>query len=121
MAKCRQLGRKPQGAIFFGGDPIFGYACQVQVSDDTNDWHVAGGLRGAPVELVKCKTVDLEVPAWAEVVVEFEVELDGVVQEGPLGEYTGYYTPPPTNRLPSSPRSHTGAIRFSKGCSPESP
>jgi 2,5-furandicarboxylate decarboxylase 1 len=92
MTKCRQLGVKPQGAIFFGGDPIFGYACQVQVSDDTNDWYTAGGLRGAPVELVKCKTVDLEVPAWAEVIVEFEVELDGVVAEGPLGEYTGYYT-----------------------------
>jgi 2,5-furandicarboxylate decarboxylase 1 len=76
MAKCRQLGRKPQGAIFFGGSPIFGYTCQVQATDDT-----------------KCKTVDLEVPAWAEVVVEFEVELDGIVAEGPLGEYTGYYTP----------------------------
>ena len=92
MTKCRALGKKPQGAIFFGGDPLFGYACQVQVPDDTNDWAVVGGLRQKPVELVKCKTVDLEVPAWAEVVVEFEVELDGIVQEGPLGEYTGYYT-----------------------------
>jgi 4-hydroxy-3-polyprenylbenzoate decarboxylase/2,5-furandicarboxylate decarboxylase 1 len=65
----------------------------VQTSDDTDDWHVAGGLRGAPVELVRCKTIDLEVPASAEVVIEFEVDLDSAVSEGPLGEYTGYYTP----------------------------
>jgi 4-hydroxy-3-polyprenylbenzoate decarboxylase/2,5-furandicarboxylate decarboxylase 1 len=55
---------------------------------------VAGGLRGAPVELAKCKTCDLEVPATAEVVIEFEVDMSTLVMEGPLGEYTGYYTPP---------------------------
>jgi 4-hydroxy-3-polyprenylbenzoate decarboxylase/2,5-furandicarboxylate decarboxylase 1 len=65
----------------------------MQLSDSTNDWHVAGGIRGEPVDLVKCKTIDLEVPATAEVVIEFEIDLDHLVPEGPLGEYTGYYTP----------------------------
>jgi 4-hydroxy-3-polyprenylbenzoate decarboxylase/2,5-furandicarboxylate decarboxylase 1 len=93
LAKCRRAGITPTGAIVIGVDPVLAYTCQVQTSDDTDDWHVAGGLRGAPVDLVRCKTIDLEVPATAEVVIEFEVDLDSAVEEGPLGEYTGYYTP----------------------------
>jgi 2,5-furandicarboxylate decarboxylase 1 len=94
LAKCQRLGIKPRAALVIGVDPILAYACQVQVSDTTNDWEVAGGLRGAPVELTRCKTCDLEVPATAEVVIELEIDMDQTVMEGPLGEYTGYYTPP---------------------------
>jgi 4-hydroxy-3-polyprenylbenzoate decarboxylase/2,5-furandicarboxylate decarboxylase 1 len=91
LEKCRKLGVKPQAALVIGCDPILAYTCQFKVSDDTNDWHVAGGLRGSPVELVKCKTVDLDVPATAEVVIEFEVDPERSYREGPLGEHTGYY------------------------------
>lgn len=91
LAKCRRLGIVAKGAIIVGVDPVLAYTCQVQTSDDADDWHIAGGLRGAPVELVQCKTIDLGVPATAEVVIEFEVE-DATALEGPLGEYTGYYT-----------------------------
>jgi UbiD family decarboxylase len=94
LVKCQKLGVTPKAALVIGVDPILAYTCQVQVSDTTNDWEVAGGLRGAPVELAKCKTCDLEVPATAEVVIEFEVDMSTLVMEGPLGEYTGYYTPP---------------------------
>ena len=94
LAKCKKLGIVPRAALVIGVDPILAYTCQVQVPDDTNDWNLAGGLRGAPVELVRCKTCDLEVPATAEMVIEFEVDLDRTVMEGPLGEYTGYYTRP---------------------------
>jgi 4-hydroxy-3-polyprenylbenzoate decarboxylase/2,5-furandicarboxylate decarboxylase 1 len=93
LAKCQKMGITPKAALVIGVDPILAYTCQVQVSDTTNDWEVAGGLRGAPVELTKCKTCDVEVPASAEVVIEFEVDMDNLVMEGPLGEYTGYYTP----------------------------
>jgi 4-hydroxy-3-polyprenylbenzoate decarboxylase/2,5-furandicarboxylate decarboxylase 1 len=93
LSKCKRAGVKPVGAIAIGVDPVLAYTCQVQTSDETDDWHVAGGLRGAPVELVRCKTIDLEVPATAEVIIEFEVDLGRTVSEGPLGEYTGYYTP----------------------------
>lgn len=93
IAKAHRQGVALQGAILIGVEPILAYACQVQGSDATNDWEVAGGLRGAPVELVRCKTVDLEVPATAEVVIEFEVDLEHTALEGPLGEFTGYYTP----------------------------
>ncbi len=93
LAKCKRLGIKPEGAIMIGVDPVLAYTCQVQTTDETNDWHVAGGLRGEAVELVRCKTIDLDVAATAEVVIEFDVDLDANVMEGPLGEYTGYYTP----------------------------
>ncbi len=94
LAKCKKLGIVPKAALVIGVDPIIAYTCQVQVPDTTDDWALAGGLRGAPIELVKCKTCDVKVPATAEVVIEFEVDLDKTVLEGPLGEYTGYYTRP---------------------------
>src|SRR3954451_8496440 len=94
LAKHKRLGSVPKAALVIGVDPILAYTCQVQVPDDTNDWNVAGGLRGAPVELAPCITADLEVPATSEVVIEFEVDLNQTVLEGPLGEYTGYYTRP---------------------------
>ena len=94
LAKHKRLGTVPTAALVIGVDPILAYTCQVQVPDDTNDWSVAGGLRGAPVELTRCTTCDLDVPATSEVVIEFEVDLKQTVLEGPLGEYTGYYTRP---------------------------
>jgi 4-hydroxy-3-polyprenylbenzoate decarboxylase/2,5-furandicarboxylate decarboxylase 1 len=91
LAKHKRLGLGAQGALVIGVDPMLAYTCQFQVPDDTNDWRVAGGLRGAPVELVKCKSIDLEVPATAELVIEFEVDQTNEYPEGPLGEHTGYY------------------------------
>jgi len=93
LIKCHKLGITPKAALIIGVDPVLAYTCQVQVDDQTNDWEVAGGIRGAPVELIRCKTCDVEVPARAEVVIEFEVDMDKTVMEGPLGEYTGYYSP----------------------------
>lgn len=102
ITKAKRMGVTLQGAMLIGTDPLLAYACQVQASDTTDDWEVAGGLRGAPVELVRCKTIDLEVPANCEVVIEFEVDVEHLALEGPLGEYTGYYTPAsekPTARI----------------------
>lgn len=95
MAKAQRLGHSTfRGALVVGVDPMIAYSCPIQTTDDTNDWEVVGGMRGAPVELVTCRTNDVAVPAHAEVVVEFEVDFTQTVSEGPLGEYTGYYTPP---------------------------
>ena len=94
LAKAVALGHKTfRAALVIGVDPMLAYTGPIQVPEDTNDFEVAGGLRGAPVELVKCRSIDLEVPAHAEFVIEFEVQFDDTVFEGPLGEYTGYYTP----------------------------
>jgi 4-hydroxy-3-polyprenylbenzoate decarboxylase/2,5-furandicarboxylate decarboxylase 1 len=91
MAKARAMGHTTyRAAIVIGVDPVLAYACPIQVPDGTNDFEVAGGLRGAPVELVKAKTVDLDVPARAEVVIEFEADFTKQVMEGPLGEFTGF-------------------------------
>ena len=53
---------------------------------------IAGFLRQSPVEMVKCRTVDLEVPANAEIVLEGYVDLDDIRVEGPFGDHTGYYS-----------------------------
>ena len=63
LAKCKKLGIVPKAALIIGVDPIIAYTCQVQVPDTTDDWALAGGLRGAPVELTQCKTCEVKVPA----------------------------------------------------------
>ena len=93
VAKAQRMGIPYHGAIIIGCDPILAYTCPIQVSESTNDWEVAGGLRGAPVELTRCKTIDLDVPATSEVVIEFALDHDYRAVEGPLGEFTGYYSP----------------------------
>jgi 2,5-furandicarboxylate decarboxylase 1 len=93
LMKAKRLKKPFEAALVIGTDPVLAYACQFQVPDDTNDWFLAGGLRGEPVKLVRCKTVDLEVPASAEVVLEMKIDEAEEFMEGPLGEYTGYYTP----------------------------
>ncbi len=94
QAKALAMGHKTfRAALVIGVDPMIAYTGPIQVPEDTNDWEVVGGMRGAAVELVKCRTNDVSVPAHAEVVIEFEVDFTETVTEGPLGEYTGYYTP----------------------------
>lgn len=93
MAKAIARKVPLHGAIVIGVDPMTAFSCQVQGGDATNDWFVAGGLRGAPVELAKAVTSTVKVPAHAEFIIEFVVDEDDQRIEGPLGEYTGYYTP----------------------------
>lgn len=100
MAKAVKLGHRTfRAALVIGLDPMFAYTGPIQVPDDTNDFEVVGGLRRQAVELVRCRTNDVEVPARAEMVIEFEVQFDETVMEGPLGEYTGFYTPGAMNPI----------------------
>jgi 2,5-furandicarboxylate decarboxylase 1 len=94
IAKARRLGHTTyHAALVIGVDPVMAYTCPIQVPDGTNDFEVVGGMRGKAVELVRCKTIDVEVPARAELVFELEVDFAHEAFEGPLGEFTGYYTP----------------------------
>lgn len=94
LEKARKSGcKKYPIALIIGVDPIIAYTCQFQLQDNTNDFVIAGGIRGEPVVLTPCKMIDVQVPAHAEVVFELEIDLEELVYEGPLGEYTGYYTP----------------------------
>jgi UbiD family decarboxylase len=94
LAKARRLGHTMyHAALVIGVDPVMAYTCPIQVPDGTNDFDVVGGMRGAALELVRCKTIDVDVPARAELVFELEVDMTKEAFEGPLGEFTGYYTP----------------------------
>jgi 4-hydroxy-3-polyprenylbenzoate decarboxylase len=86
-------GRIPV-AVALGCDPVTTYAASAPLPKHIDELMLAGFLRGAPVELVKAKTVDLEVPAHAEIVLEGYIEKDELGIEGPFGDHTGYYSPP---------------------------
>ena len=79
-------------AIALGGDPAMIYAASAPLPPGVDEVVFAGWLRGAPVELVKCRTVDLEVPAEAEMVLEGYVDPAERRLEGPFGDHTGYYS-----------------------------
>ena len=77
-------------AVVFGGEPVSPLIAGSFIPMGVNEVDVIGGLRGEPLQLVKCETVDLEVPATAEIVIEGEVMPNERKDEGPFGEYTGY-------------------------------
>jgi 4-hydroxy-3-polyprenylbenzoate decarboxylase len=86
-------GRIPV-AVALGLDPVTAYSASAPLPKHIDEFMLAGFLKGEPVQLVRCKTVDLEVPANAEIVLEGHVSKDDVGMEGPFGDHTGYYTPP---------------------------
>ena len=88
--KHRKLGIPMEGAIIVGATPNIGYVSVSRVATGVDEFSVAGGIAGEPVELVKCKTVDLEVPAHAEIVVEGIISTTEVEPEAPFGEALGY-------------------------------
>jgi 2,5-furandicarboxylate decarboxylase 1 len=91
--RAERMGKPLEIAIVIGTDPVLYLASQVPLPYGAYELELAGGLRQEPVEVVKCKTVDLEVPAHAEIVIEGRV-LPGVREmEGPFGEFTGYLGP----------------------------
>ena len=87
-------GEKMPVAIALGGDPASVYAASAPLPEGIDEYLFAGFLRREPVELVKGVTVDLEVPAQAEIVIEGYVEVGERREEGPFGDHTGYYSLP---------------------------
>lgn len=81
-------------AVALGGDPAIAYSATAPLPKEIDELIFAGFLRKKPVELVKCKTVDLEVPAEAEIVLEGYVLPAESRREGPFGDHTGYYSLP---------------------------
>jgi 4-hydroxy-3-polyprenylbenzoate decarboxylase len=80
-------------AVALGLDPITAYSASAPLPKHIDELMVAGFLRGEPVELVKGVSVDVEVPADAEIVLEGYVERGDEADEGPFGDHTGFYTP----------------------------
>ena len=79
-------------AVAIGTDPATTFSAIVPAPPDVEEYLIAGFLRQKPLELVKAETVDLEVPANAEYILEGYVELGELRTEGPFGDHTGFYT-----------------------------
>jgi 4-hydroxy-3-polyprenylbenzoate decarboxylase len=92
-ADWRGMGERMDVAIVLGIDPVTAYTASAPLPKHIDELMLSGFLRGKPVELVRCKTVDLEVPARAEIVIEGYIAKGELRDEGPFGDHTGYYTP----------------------------
>ena len=79
-------------AVAIGTDPVLTYAATAPLPRDIDEMVFAGMLRKKSVEMIKCETVDVEVPAHSEIVLEGYVMLDELRREGPFGDHTGYYS-----------------------------
>jgi 4-hydroxy-3-polyprenylbenzoate decarboxylase len=93
--RCYETGTRMPVAVFLGGDPVFTFAATAPLPDGLDEFLLAGYLRKKSVELVKCETNGLEVPANADFVIEGYVDpAEPLREEGPFGDHTGYYTLP---------------------------
>jgi len=91
-ARAKNREGRLEVAVAIGADPATALAGILPVPPDMDEFLFSGFLRRDPVELVTCKTVDLEVPANAEIVLEGYVELSEMRTEGPFGDHTGFYS-----------------------------
>ena len=92
-ARAERADRRLECAVAIGVDPVIQLASQARVPYGYDELGIAGTLHGSPVEVVRCETVDLRVPATAELVLEGYFEPHERRAEGPFGEFTGYVGP----------------------------
>ena len=92
LKKYQAMGKPMPVAAIVGCDPLMFLMGAARVSAFDSEYDLAGSIRGEPVEVVHTETNDIPVPATAEIVVEGEVDADAFMEEGPFGEYTGYYS-----------------------------
>jgi 2,5-furandicarboxylate decarboxylase 1 len=93
IARAAELDVPLDVAIANGVHPVLLYASQAKVPHGVDELGIAGGILGRPVETVRCRTVDLEVPADSEIVIEGRILPGERALEGPFGEFSGYYGP----------------------------
>jgi 4-hydroxy-3-polyprenylbenzoate decarboxylase len=89
----KKLGIKMPVSVTLGGDPVYTYAATAPMPDNMDEYMLAGFLRKQKVELVKCITNDIYVPADADFVLEGYVDpSEDLILEGPFGDHTGFYS-----------------------------
>lgn len=88
--KCRQRGIPLQAAAVLGGVPAVSMVSVTRVPYGLSELAIAGGIAGRPLDVVKCETIDMEVPASAEIVIEGEIVTDYLEPDAASGEHTGY-------------------------------
>ena len=91
--KYGKKGIPMPAALVVGAPPVVSFAAVQKFPYGVDELSIAGGLAGEPIRLVKCKTVDIEVPADAEIVIEGNIHTDYLEPEGPFGESHGYMHP----------------------------
>ncbi len=90
-----ETGTRMPVAVFLGGDPVFTFCATAPLPDGLDEFLLAGFLRKKSIDLVKCETSDLQVPADADFVIEGYVDpKEPLREEGPFGDHTGYYSLP---------------------------
>ncbi len=94
LREAAEAGERLEVAVALGGDPAVIFSAVAPLPEGFDELAFAGFLRKRGVEVVRCRTVELEVPAGAEFVLEGYVEPGEMRTEGPFGDHTGYYTPP---------------------------
>jgi phenylphosphate carboxylase beta subunit len=92
LKKYGKQGKKMPACAIIGGDPLHIFAGAATVANAKSGYDVVGSLRGTPVQIVKGQLSGLPFPASAEIVLEGEIDPEQLREEGPFGEYTGYYT-----------------------------
>ena len=90
--KNKTAGKPIEVAVALGGDPAITYSATAPLPPGIDELIFAGFLRKKPVDLIKCKTIDMEVPADAEIIIEGYVDPAERRIEGPFGDHTGYYS-----------------------------
>ena len=95
--KWQKLDKPMPAAVVIGAPPNVAYASVIKIPYGVDEYAVAGGLAGEPVPVVKAKTVDIEVPSNAEIVIEGFLRTDVLEPEAPFGEFTGYMDPQQLN------------------------
>ncbi len=93
VEKNNKKGCPTPVAIVIGTDPVIGLVSATRLPQGVDELAVAGGLKGEPIQVVRCVNLDLEVPATAEIVIEGIIRANKLESEGPFGEYTGYMGP----------------------------
>jgi len=92
--RYKELKKKMPVAVALGGDPVLTYCATAPLPDQVDEILFAGYLKGSPIEMVDCLDSELQVPASADFILEGYIDPEeALVEEGPFGDHTGYYTP----------------------------
>lgn len=117
-AEWTKLGKPMPFALALGPEPVLPYVGGMPIPADADEADLAGELVGEPIDVVRCETVDLYVPATSEIVVEGHVALADTAPEGPMGEYAGYLwagqpSPKPVYHVSAVTRRHQAILPVS--------
>ncbi len=88
--KWKKLGKPMPAAVIVGGPPSYFFVAAAKIPYGVDEFTIAGGFSGDPVQMVKCKTIDMEVPANADIVIEGLISTEYMEPGNAFGEYTGY-------------------------------